>query len=165
MSSRVDAMNMNTMNSIQKKDVVIDRNNVNETIVFPSGQEVKVKDIPDPKEVVELAHQNGYDKKYDTEIVQKDGKTFIKVTVKKRQSIGILAEDYMPRTALNDGTLKRNNPGYFDGIHCEDGNGRTISDLNYRMKKGDSLLIPIEKIEIKESTVGWFRRNILNICY
>ncbi len=114
-------------------------------------------------EAKDLANANGYGKYYNTEVVQKDGKFYLKVTVKTDQSIGILAEDYLGK--VNDGTLKANNPKYFEGIHCEYGDGSTASDLNYEMKKGDHLLIPADKVEIKDSTVGWFRRNIMNRMY
>lgn len=119
----------------------------------------------DAAEAKDLAHLNGYDDHYKTEVVKKDGKYFVKVTVKSEQSIGILAEDYMPKGRVNDGTLKANNPDYFVGIHCEYGDGKTASDLNHKMSPGDSLLIPAEAVEIKSSTVGWFRRNVMNTMY
>ena len=118
----------------------------------------------DAAEAKDLAHMNGYDDKYKTEVVQKNGKFFVKVTVKDSQSIGILAEDYLPKKQVNRGILKDNNPEYFEGIHCEV-DGRTVSDLNYEMKEGDSLLIPAEAVEIKDSRIGWWRRNVMNIVY
>jgi len=119
----------------------------------------------DAAEAKDLAHMNGYDGNYKTEVVNKDGKFFVKVTVKDSQSIGILAEDYLREELVNKGILKANNPNYFKGIHCEYGDGKTASDLNYEMHEGDSLLIPAEAVEIKSSPIGWFRRNVMNPMY
>ena len=167
MTTKINAVNMSTVNTATTTDdvVKVDKPDDNSLTVFgleplsqkPTGLE--------PKEILSLASAAGYDKNYETEIITKKGKTFVKVTVKKRQTVGILWEDYMPKSTHNDGTLKTNNPQYFDVIRCEDGNGRRISDLNYRMKVGDSLLIPIDKVKIKKSPVGWWRRNVMNGLY
>ena len=128
------------------------------------GTQIKA-DYYDAAEAKDLANMNNYGKNYNTEVVQKNGKFFIKVTVKSKQTVGILAEDYLPKKKLNDGTLKANNPDYFKGVHCEYGDGRTASDLNHNMKPGDSILIPADAVEIKSSPIGWFRRNIINTMY
>ncbi len=114
-------------------------------------------------EAKDLAHQNGYDKYYKTETFQKDGKFYVKVTAKTKQSYGILAEDYLKK--VNDGTIKQYNPKAFEGYDCMTDDGRQLSDLNKEMKPGDSVILPADRVEIKGSTVGWFRRNVMNVAY
>lgn len=134
------------------------------TVISFAANGTKIKnDYYAAAEAKDLAKANGYDKYYDTAVVQKDGKFYLKVTVKSKQAIGILAEDFLH--VVNDGTLKANNPKYFEGIHEEYGNGKTASDLNHEMEVGDYLLIPAEKLEIKGSTVGWLRRHVINRMY
>lgn len=117
----------------------------------------------DAAEAKDLANHNGYDKYYKTEVIQKDGNFYLKVTAKKSQSYGILAEDYLK--SVNDGTIKQYNPKAFEGYNCYDDAGHQMSDLNKEMQKGDSVILPIDKIEIKDSPTGFFRRNIMNIMY
>lgn len=117
----------------------------------------------DAAEAKDLASHNGYDKYYKTEVFQKDGNYYLKVTAKKKQSYGILAEDYLK--SVNDGTIKQYNPQAFEGYNCLDDAGHQMSDLNKEMKKGDSVILPMDKIKIKSSPIGFFRRNIMNIVY
>ena len=148
------------------KTVNNDNRSTTVTIKFFAKDGTQIKaDYYDAAEAKDLAHMNGYDDNYKTEVVNRNGKFFVKVTVKDSQSIGILAEDYLRKGLVNKGILKANNPGYFEGIHCEYGDGKTASDLNFKMKEGDSLLIPAEAVEIKDSPIGWFRRNVMNPMY
>ena len=137
---------------------------IKKTVVSFAADGTKIRnDYYAAAEARDLAKMNGYEKYYKTEIIQENGKFYVKVTVKKEQPVGFLAEDYLK--VVNDGTLKENNPKYFEGIHEEYGNGKTASDLNHTMKPGESLRIPAEKVDIKSSTVGWFRRNIMHTMY
>lgn len=114
-------------------------------------------------EARDLANHNGYGKYYKTEVVNHNGTFFLKVTALTNQNYGILAEDYLK--AVNDGTIKQYNPHVFEGYNETDEAGHQVSDLNKDMKKGDSVVLPMDKVEIKDSTVGWFRRNVMNIVY
>lgn len=114
-------------------------------------------------EARDLAEHNGYGKYYKTEAVQIDGVYYLKVTAKTEQPYGMLAEDYLKK--VNDGTIKQYNPGAFEGYNCTDEAGHQMSDLNKEMKPGDSVILPLDKVEIKDSTVGWFRRNIMTPMY
>ena len=67
--------------------------------------------------------------------------------------------------SVNDGTIKQYNPQAFEGYNCLDDAGHQMSDLNKEMKKGDSVILPMDKIKIKSSPIGFFRRNIMNIVY
>lgn len=114
-------------------------------------------------EARDLANHNGYGKYYKTEVIQKDGVYYLKVTAKTNQSYGMLAEDYLQK--VNDGTIKKYNPQAFEGYNCTDEAGHQMSDLNKEMKSGESVILPLDKVEIKDSTVGWFRRNIMTPMY
>lgn len=114
-------------------------------------------------EAKDLASHNGYDKYYKTTVIQKNGKFYLKVTAKDEQPYGMVAEDYLKE--VNDGTLKKYNPKAFEGYNCLDEAGHQMSDLNKKMQPGDSVILPLDKVEIKDSPVGWFRRNIMNGTY
>lgn len=114
-------------------------------------------------EAKDLATHNGYDKYYKTETLQINGKWFLKVTAKTKQPYGMLSEDYLKK--VNDGTIKQYNPQAFEGYNCTDEAGHQMSDLNKEMKPGESVILPLDKVEIKDSTVGWFRRNIMTPMY
>lgn len=114
-------------------------------------------------EARDLANHNGYGKYYNTQVIQKDGNFYLKVTAKTKQPYGMLAQDYLK--TVNDGTIKQYNPGAFEGYNCVDDAGHQMSDLNKDMLPGDSVILPIDKVEIKSSTVGWFSRNIMHIMY
>ena len=114
-------------------------------------------------EAKDLANHNGYGKYYKTEVIQKDGVFYLKVTAKTKQPYGMVAEDYLKN--VNDGTIKSYNPQAFEGYNCLDEAGHQMSDLNKEMKPGDSVILPLDQVEIKGSTVGWFRRNIMSPMY
>ena len=134
------------------------------TVEFYSKDGTKLKPAYySAAEAKDLASHNGYDKYYKTDVIQKDGKIFLKVTAKTEQPYGMLAEDYLKK--VNDGTIKAYNPQVFEGYNCLDEAGHQMSDLNKEMKKGDSVILPIDKVEIKGSPVGWFRRNIVSPMY
>lgn len=127
-----------------------------------NGKQIKPQ-YYDAAEAKDLANHNGYGEYYKTEVFQKDGNYYLKVTAKKNQSYGILAEDYLK--TVNDGTIKQYNPNVFKGYNCLDEAGHQMSDLNKEMKKGDSVILPLDKIKIKSSPIGFFRRNLMNIVY
>ena len=141
-------------------------NNINKTITInyyaQNGTQLKPQYF-NAAEAKDLAAHNGYDKYYKTEVFQKDGNFYLKVTAKTKQTYGILAGDYLKK--VNDGTIKQYNPGVFDGYHCTDDAGHPQSDLNKEMQKGDSVILPLDKVEIKDSPIGFFRRNIMDIVY
>lgn len=140
------------------------KNNKTTTIEFYSKNGTKLQpDYYSAAEAKDLASHNGYNKYYQTNVVQKDGKFYIKVTAKDDQTYGILAEDYLKK--VNDGTIKKYNPKAFEGYNCLDEYGHQMSDLNKEMKAGESVILPIDAVKIKDSPVGWFRRNIMNGTY
>ncbi len=134
------------------------------TIKFYSKDGTQIKaDYYDAAEAKDLANMNGYGEYYKTEVISKDGKFYVKVTAKTKQPVGFLAEDYLGK--INDGTLRDANPEYFKGLRCEDGDGKRVSDLNHEMNPGEYLLIPADKVVIKDSPVGWFKRNVTHVNY
>lgn len=134
------------------------------TIEFYAKDGTKLKpDYYSAAEAKDLASHNGYDEYYNTKVIQKDGQYYLKVTAKTKQPYGMLAEDYLKK--VNDGTIKKYNPKAFEGYNCTDGYGRQMSDLNKKMRPGDSVILPIDKVEIKDSPVGFFRRKIMNGTY
>lgn len=109
-------------------------------------------------EIVDAVNNSDYKDYYKAKAVAKDGKFYVAVTVKKSQKVGILAKDFIGK--VDDGTLSQYNPEYFENYdpgYTDD--GKPMSRSNKKMKSGDTLLIPAEKIQL-DSPTGWLGRFI-----
>ncbi len=116
-------------------------------------------------EAKDLAYHNGYGKWYDVKCKSNNGKFYLEITAKSEFPVGMLAEDFLIKGTVNKGTIKANNPKFFEGYNCLDDAGHQMSDLNKPIKKGEKINIPIENVEIKDSPIGWFRRKIMSPMY
>ena len=126
------------------------------------GTQIKA-DYYTAAEISDAANNSDYADYYQTKPVQKDGQYFVAITAKGSFKVGILAKDFIGK--VDDGTLSKYNPEYFQGYDAGyTPDGKPLSDSNKEMKEGDTLLIPVDKINLTSPT-GWFFRKVITPVY
>ncbi len=142
-----------------------DNNAKTTTIKFYAKDGTQLKpDYYTSAEISDAANQSDYGKYYTTRPAKlNNGKFGVAVTVKESQKVGILASDFLG--VVDDGTITKYNPHYFDGYDAGyTGDGKPLSNSNKKMKKGDTIYLPADRIKL-DSPAGWFTRNIFQPVY
>lgn len=159
------ALGKNIIHEHGIKEVRVDGNNGISTFVFKDDTAISVDMKLNNQEQVErkllLAKSYGYDKYYDIQQVEKDGKDYFKVIIKKTP---FYFPDPKGQTIVIDfnlktGVLLDNNRELLESRYNYTGS-KGSSYNHAKIKDGDVIYLPVEEVSFDSSPCGFIGRSI-----